>query len=216
MPVKLFSACVLFLLVAACTPTSPNIPETQIVRVYATPATHPWLREVFACAPAGMAIRVAQSPVAADITLRLGEPDFVPASVYQIGTDEILIVTHRQRPVQTMTVDEVRELFAGQGDSSVQVWVYAPGEDVQRVFEQAVMDGRSVTSLARLATSPQHVSDIMSNDPNAIGILPRQWTAGDMRFVYTIPDVPVLALLKEEPRGALQDILSCMQTQLAE
>jgi hypothetical protein len=108
-------------------------------------------------------------------------------------------------------VDEVRELFSGGGDPSVTVWVFAAGTDVQGVFEQAVMRGRSVTSLARLATSPQQMSDTLVSTPNTVGVLPRRWKAGDARFVHTIPDVPVLAIVAEQPRGAAQAILSCLQ-----
>ena len=121
------------------------------------------------------------------------------------------MVTHRQSPLQNMNVDEVRELFTGQGDPSVQVWGYASGEDTQRVFEQAVMQGRSVTSLARLAVSPQHMSDTLNNEPNAVGILPRHWKVGDSRFVFTIPDVPVLVIASEQPQGAIQAVIACLQ-----
>jgi hypothetical protein len=208
--VKYIFLATLFLLVA-CTPTVTPIPETQIVNVYATPSTQPWLPDVFACAPAGTVIRVVNDPISADISLRLGEPDLLVAPAYQIDTEEILVVTHRQSPVQNMSVDEVRELFAGQGAPSVQVWVYAAGEDVQRVFEQVVMQGRSVTSLARLATSPQHMSDTLNNEPNTVGILPHRWKVGNSRFVYTVPDVPVLAIVTEEPQGPIRVIIACLQ-----
>jgi hypothetical protein len=198
-------------LLAACAPTETPIPETEIVDIYATPATQPWLPDAFACAPAGTAIRVANDPISADISLRLGEPEFLATPAYQIDTEEILIVIHRQSPVQNLTMDDVRELFAGRGDPSVQVWVYAPGEDVQQVFEQAVMQGRSVTSLARLAVNPQHMSDTLNNEPNTVGILPRHWKVGDTRSVYAIPDVPVLAIVKEEPQGVIQAVIACLQ-----
>jgi hypothetical protein len=208
--VKYIFLATLFLLVA-CTPTVTPIPETQIVNVYATPSTQPWLPDVFACAPVGTVIRVVNDPISADISLRLGEPDLLVAPAYQIDTEEILVVTHRQSPVQNMSVDEVRELFAGQGAPSVQVWVYTAGEDVQRVFEQVVMQGRSVTSLARLATSPQHMSDTLNNEPNTVGILPHRWKVGNSRFVYTVPDVPVLAIVTEEPQGPIRAIIACLQ-----
>ena len=211
MRATLFLSFILMLLAASCAPANTPEPEIQIVSVYATPATQPWLADMYACAQTGTVIRVTNSPNSADILLRLGEPDYQPASVYQIDTEEILIVTHRRSPVQILTVEEVRELFAGQGEPSVQVWVYASGEDVQKVFEQAVMQGRSVTSLARLATGPQHMSDTLNNESNTVGILPRHWKAGESRFVYTVPDVPVLAVVREEPRGAIQEIISCLQ-----
>ena len=204
---KLF---LLLLFLTSCSTPTPT-PELQIVDVYATSAAQPWLGDVYDCAPDGTLIRLINDPLSADISLRIGEPDFWPVAAFQIDTEELLIVTHRQSPVQNLTVEQVRELFAGQGDPSVQVWVYAEGEDVQRVFEQAVMQGRSVTSSARLATGPQHMSDTLNNEPNTVGILPRHWKAGDSRPVYTIPDVPVLALVKEEPQGAIQGIIVCLQ-----
>lgn len=203
---------VFILLITACSPTTvTSTPETQIINLYTTPSTQPWLADVFACAPTGTVIRVADSSAEADISLRLGEPNLLATPAYQIDSEEILVVTHRQSPVQNLTEDAVRELFAGQDDPSMQVWVYAAGEDVQRVFEQAVMGGRSVTSLARLATGPQHMSDTLNNEPNTIGILPRHWKAGDSRFVYTVPDVPVLALLDSEPQGIIQALIACLQ-----
>ena len=211
MRLKLVLHILLVMLVASCAPTVTPETKTQTVSVYATPSTQPWMANVFACAPAGTAIRVADDPASADISLRLGEPDFWSVFVYQIDTEEILVVTHRQSPVQNMTVEAIRELFSGQDDSSMTVWVYASGEDAQRVFEQAVMQGRSVTSQARLATSPGHMSDTLNNEPNTVGILPRHWKVGDSRFVYAIPDVPVLALVNEEPQGAIQKIIACTQ-----
>jgi hypothetical protein len=199
------------LILTACVPTTTPAPETQIINVYTTPATQPWLVDVFACVPFGTVVNVVSDPAPADVSLRLGEPDLLTAHPYQIDTEDILIVTPRQSPVQNLTMEGVRELFAGQGDPSMQVWVYAAGEDVQMVFEQTVMQGRSVTSSARLATSPQQMSDVLNNTPNTVGILPRRWKVVDSRFVYTIPDVPVLALTDKEPQGAIQAIIACLQ-----
>lgn len=211
MRTKLVIGWIGILLLSACAPAATPTLDMQVVDVYATPVTRPWLADVFACSPAGVVINIVNEPLTADISLHLGEPDFLTVPAYQIDTEEILVVTHRQSPVQNMAMEEVRELFTGQGDPSLQVWVYARGEDVQKVFEQVVMQGRSVTSFARLATSPQQMSDMLNNTPNTVGILPRHWKVGDSRFVYTIPDVPVLALTDEEPQGAIQTIIDCLQ-----
>lgn len=201
----------LILFITACAAPVTPTPEPEIIDIYATPATQPWLAEVFACAPSGAVIRVVDSPFEADISLRLGEPDILTAPAFQIGTEEVLAVTHRQSPVQNMDIGDVRALFGGAVDPSVQVWVYAEGQDVQRIFEQAVMQGRSVTSLARLAVSPQHMSDTLNNEQNTAGILPKRWKAGESRVVYTIPDVPVLAIVQEEPQGAVRALIACLQ-----
>jgi hypothetical protein len=143
--------------------------------------------------------------------LRLGEPESLTNPAYQIDTEEILIVTHRESPVQKLTMDEARALFAGQGDPSVQVWVYDSGEDVQGVFDQAVMSGRGVSTFAKLATSPQQMSELLNAEKLAVGILPRHWKAGDTHVVFTVGPVPVLAMTPSEPQGIVREILSCLQ-----
>jgi len=147
----------------------------------------------------------------ADIVLRVGEPEVLAASAFQIDTEEILIVTQRQSPVQNLTLEEARALFAGQGDPSIQVWVYASGEDVQQVFDQVVMAGRSVSSSAQLAVHPQQMSDTLVDEANAVGILPRHWKVGDTREIYNVATVPVLALTDSEPQGAIRELIACLQ-----
>jgi hypothetical protein len=147
----------------------------------------------------------------ADLVLRVGEPALLSSYAYQIDTEEILIVTQRQSPVQNLTLDEARALFSGLGDPSVQVWVYAAGADVQGVFDQTVMEGRAVSASARLAANPQQMSDTLVNEPNTVGILPRHWKAGDSREVFSAGTVPVLAMTSVEPQGAIQDLIACLQ-----
>lgn len=142
----------------------------------------------------------------------MGEPQLLDSPAFQIDTEEILIVTHRQSPMQKLTLEEARALFAGQGDPSVQVWVYASGEDVQEVFDQVVMAGRKVNASARIAVNPQHMSDTLVSEANAVGILPRHWKAGDEREVFSVASMPVLAITNSEPQGLIKDLLVCLQS----
>ena len=145
-----------------------------------------------------------------DIILRVGEPEIIISPVYQIDEEEILIVTNRESPIQNLSLAEVQKLFA-HGNASAQVWVYASGADVQIVFDQLVMKGRSVTSFAGLATSPQQMSDLINAEKDAVGILPKHWMAGTVRDVFSAGTVPVLAITKEEPQGAVKELISCLQ-----
>jgi len=198
-----------FLLFSCSTSTPPSTP--QLITVYSTSAAQPWLPELYACAePSAVISRVDAAP-GADIILRVGEPEFLASTAYQIDTEEILIVTHRQSPVQNLTIEEVRALFTGQGDPSMQVWVYASGEDVQEVFDQFVMAGRAVTPSARIAVNPQQMADTLVNESNAVGILPRHWKVGDAREVFTVAEVPVLALTNSEPQGVITELIACLQ-----
>jgi hypothetical protein len=194
----------------SCSTGRPS-PTTQLITVYSTSAAQPWLTLLYACAESAAVLSRVDDPSAADILLRVGEPPFLTSPAYQIDTEEILIVTHRQNPIQNLTLDEARALFAGQGDTSVQVWVYASGEDVQEVFDQVVMTGRNVSPSARLAVNPQQMSDTLVNESDTVGILPRHWKAGDIREVFTVATVPVLAITNSEPQGVIRDVVSCLQ-----
>jgi len=210
---KAFLSIILFLLSAllcSCSPATPSA-TPHLITVYSTSAAQPWLSKLYACAGTASAISRGDDPSAADIILRVGEPAVLHSPAFQIDTEEILIVTHRQSPVQNLTLEGARELFAGHGDPSMQVWVYASGEDVQELFDQIVMAGRSVDPSARLAVNPQQMSDTLVKESNTVGVLPRHWKAGDVREVFSVATVPVLAITASRPQGVIQELLVCLQ-----
>lgn len=198
------------LLLFSCSTQTPQTPP-QVVSVYSSSSATPWLDSLYACAESIATISRAADPSAADIVLRIGEPQFLAGFAFQIDEEEILIVAHRQSPVQNLTLEEAQNLFAGLGDPSVQVWVYASEEDVFGAFDQFVMKGRSVSSFAKIAVSPQQMSDVLNAESNAVGILPRHWMTGDVREVYSAATVPVLAITQSEPQGAVRQLIGCLQ-----
>ncbi len=198
------------LLLFSCS-TTPTPTTPQVVSVYSTSSAEPWLSLLYNCAGTSTVISRTDDASSADLVLRVGEPKVLTLSAYQIDSEDILIVTHRQSPVQNLTLESARALFAGQGDPSVQVWVYASGEDVQEVFDQFVMKGSITTSSARVAATPQQMSDTLVNESNAVGILPRHWKAGDDREVFRAATVPVLALTNSEPQGVMKELIACLQ-----
>jgi hypothetical protein len=199
-------------ILSSCTPVTQAAPTSEVINVYATSAAQPWLTELYDCAAKqSVTLRLTDSSSDAAIYIRIGEPDVLMTPAYQIDTEELLIVTHRESPVQNLTLEEARALFARQGDLSVKVWIYSSDEDIQKAFEQTVMAGRSVSSSANLAVSPGQMSDVLNAEPNAVGILPRHWKMGTVRDVYSVGDVPVLAILKEEPQGSVKELVGCLQ-----
>jgi len=198
-----------FILIS-CSAT-PTHGTPQLVSAYSTSAAEPWLSALYDCAGTATVISRVDDSASADIVLRIGEPQILVDSAYKIDSEDILIVTHRQSPVQNLTLESARALFAGQADPSVQIWVYGPEDDVQEVFDQVVMTGANITSSARLAATPQQMSDTLVNEPNTVGILPRHWKAGNDREVFKVATVPVLALTKSEPQGAIKELISCLQ-----
>lgn len=208
----LVSFLILFsFIISSCT---TNIPSStpQVISVYSTAAAEPWLSELYNCArqQTSTVLSRVDEPSSAAISLRVGEPKILPLA-YQIDTEEILIVTQRQSPIQNLNLEGARALFSGQGDPSVQLWAYAAEEDVQEVFDQFVMQGRGVASSALLAANPQQMSDTLVNEPNTVGILPRHWKAGDSREVFSVATVPVLAITQNEPEGVIKELVACLQ-----
>jgi len=198
-------------LLASCSTSTPPPSTPEVVSVYSSSAAEPWLSELYDCgAQQNNILSRVDDPSTADISLRVGEPELLSVPAFQIDTEEILIVTHRQSPIQNLSLEQAQTLFA-QGDPSVQVWVYASEADVQEVFDQLVMDGRNVTSSAKIAANPQQMSETLVNESNTVGILPRHWKVGDSRFVFTIPNIPVLALTRSEPQGVIKELISCLQ-----
>lgn len=198
------------LFLPSCSTETPQTP-LEVVSVYSTPSATPWLTELYACAESVATISRTDDPSAADISLRVGEPEYLTSFAYQIDEEELLIVTHRQSSVQNLTLEEAQNLFMGLGDPSVQVWVYASEEDLFEVFDQFVMKGRSVSSSALVAVNPQQMSDALHAESNAVGILPRHWKAGDVREVYSVAKVPVLAITQSEPQGTVNQLIGCLQ-----
>jgi hypothetical protein len=199
---------VLAFVLFACGSATPTA-ESQIVNVYATSAAQPWLTELYSCAAdSGVVLNVnAESP---EIYMHVGETNSSVSPAYQIGQEEILIATLRESPVQNLSLAETQDLFA-QVNPYTHVWVYPSDADMQGVFDQLVMQGRSVSSSASIAVSMQDMIDVLKSETAAIGILPRYAMMSDLREVYSAGTVPVLAVTKSEPQGAVVDLISCLQ-----
>lgn len=122
--------------------------------------------------------------------------------------------------VTSLTLDQVQSIFSGRvsnwqevggGNLPVQVWTYSADADVEGIFDDIVLKGEPITSLARLAVSVQFMSDAIGSTSGSIGVLPRRALDAKVRDVYTAASVPVLAITKTEPQGAVKDLLACAQ-----
>jgi phosphate transport system substrate-binding protein len=191
----------------------------QVVKVSATSAAYPSIKNVYSCAPSSIAVSLSD-PASADISIRLGEPESLRTPAYQIGTDEILVVVNPQLGINALTVDQVRDLFTGQEtswmdvggkDLPVMVWAYARGEDIQNIFVGVDLAGSLVTSQARLAGSVQNMSDSVAQNAGSIGFLPAHWKSSDTQTVFGGVSVPILAITKMQPQGAVKELLACLQ-----
>ncbi len=208
----------LCLIASGCAPSGPLVGQ-QLLDVYVTSAAYPRVDELYKCAPPSIVIRLVD-PATAQLTLRLGEPDPLVTPAYEVGTEDILVVTHTQVGIGTLTLEQAQQVFAGiitnwqdvgGNDLPIEVWTYAAGEDIQEVFQRVLMSGQPVTSLARLAVSSQAMSDEVGNTPGSVGYLPRRWKTGNTREVLNFATVPVLAVTRTEPDSSTKSLIDCLQ-----
>ena len=192
----------------SCAPVTPSAP--QLVDVSASAAATPFLDDLYACADAA-SVTINLTSDSPELSLRLGQPDGWAGSAFQVAAEDILIVVSLSSPLGSLTHDQARTIFAGQGSPPKVVWGYASAEETQKVFESAIMGGRSVTSFARLAVSPSHMVEALTSDPTAVGILTRRWMTDGLRELLVAASVPVLALTPSEPDGVVRDLIACMQ-----
>ena len=212
------------ILLAGCNPSTPGATPVPISVQYSA-ATTPWLPGIYECA--GVNVVTAeqraiefQDPQSVDLAIRIGQPDNLNFPAYQIGSEEIIVIVNPTNPVKSLTAEQVRRIFNGQtfswqgvggSNTQVQVWVYSSGEDIQQIFESTVMDGSPVTSNARLATSPDEMALAIANDVNAVGILTQSLMGNIVSDAFMVATVPVLALTKIAPQGAVQTLIACLQ-----
>ncbi|MGA2490492.1 MAG: substrate-binding domain-containing protein, partial [Anaerolineales bacterium] len=193
-------------LLVACAPSSPATTPVPITVQY-TFATTSWLKNLYACAgnqTVRTELRAAdfQDINSTNLVIRLGQPENLTTPAFQIGTDDLLVIANPNNPINKLTADQVHNLFTGRTrtwkaingtDASVQVWIFPIGEDVQKIFKQTVLGGSPVTSQARLANSPDEMSQAISNDVNAVGILTRRWKTKSTSEVFiAASNLPVL------------------------
>ena len=224
---------VILIFLTACAPATPGA-TPQVVKVYSTSSTQPWLADLYNCASTSTVISLSVSQ-SADIMIRVGEPANLTTPAFQIGTEDILVAVQPQTGVGSLTIEQVRQLFTGQvtnwkdvggNDVSVQVWTYSPNEDVQQIFDNTVLAGQPVTSLARLAVSAQTMSDSIGAQAGSVGVLTRRRQAGNSstgspvpaaqagqaaREALIVASVPVLVITKSEPQGAVKELIACLQ-----
>lgn len=221
---KLCSLAFSFLLLTSCTPASPTAEAAPLLVQY-TFAAQPWLDNMTGCAETSLLrleLRAADflDPASADLVMRIGESSPLLSPAYQIGEEEILVIVHTQNTIGQLSAEEVRGLFTGAvtdwqevggAEASVQVWVFAAGEDVQQIFEAETLGGAPVVSTARLAPGPEEMAQAIAEDVHAVGILTRSLLSPDVKAVHTAAKVPVLVILPVEPEGAVASLVACLQ-----
>lgn len=194
-----------FYFLVSCSPTQPTS-QTQIITINYSPFIENQMNEVYACAN-DLSIVLKVTDQEPEIRFQFGEPDVLLDFAYQIGEEEMVVVANSQNDLQRLSLNEVQNLFA----SGENVWVYAEGEQMQKVFDQFAMQGRSVSPSAKVASNPKIIIQVLEENPNAVGFIPKSLLNQNLKEIYSIGVFPVLALTETEPQGGVKNLIGCLQ-----
>ena len=215
-----------FVAVAGMTACTPVLTPTPVVpiKIQYTFATQPWLSDIQDCAGDGIldAEKRAvdfQDIALADLLLRVGDSGTM-GEAFQIGTEEIVVIAHPGNPVNSLTANQVQRIFSGLArnwsdvggdDLSIQVWVFAAGEDIQRIFLASGLSGTPITTFALQAASPEMMLEAIAADQSSIGLITGSGLTGGVRSLYSLKGIPVFALTAEEAPETVSEIIACLQ-----
>ncbi len=188
----------------ACASPQPTA-QNQIVTINYSPFIEFQMDEIYACAnDLSIILKISENP---EIKFQLGEPDVLLDFAYQIGDEEIIVVSNKQSGLQSLSLDEVRNLFA----SGENVWVYPSDSEMQKVLNQVVMQSRSVSVSVQVAVSPRQTVEKIESQSDAIGFIPKSLITENLTEIYSLGSFPILALTESEPQGAVKNLLGCLQ-----
>lgn len=209
--------------ISACAPLVTETPVIPIT-VQFTFATQPWLPAMQECA--GNEILAFdqraidyQSLDSADLLLRLGDGDSTK-NTFQLGVEEIVVIAHPDNPLSSLTVSQMQEIFRGTitnwsktggEDLGIQVVAFPAGEDIQRVFQESSLTGAPVSTYTRLVSSPAAMLEAVANDHGAVGLLTKSLVTDAVKVLYSVMEVPVLAVLRDAAAGEITEIITCLQ-----
>lgn len=103
-----------------------------------------------------------------------------PASEHVIGVDGIAIVVHPSNPVQSLTKDQIAQIFSGQvtdwssvmgTKGTIKLLVREKGSGTLDAFQSLVMGKAEIAKSATTFEDNDKLSSSVSNDPNAIGFV---------------------------------------------
>ena len=158
----------------------------------------------------------------ADMVIRLGKPDISSSYIYQLASDDLLVITNSKNSAGQLTSEQVYELFTGQlqdwsslngTNAAVQVWVFGNGEDITELFKQYSLHNSPVSSAAHLADNPQEMIQAIEKDINAIGIITHRLLSNENVTVANnvASNLPLFGITSTKPIGSLANIIACMQ-----
>lgn len=234
----------------ACAPTLTATPTKSLIRVTTTPAFESlvtqWTIEYMDVQDtARIDLRVLPLEGALDAA-EGGTADVIIAGIQPpqgwfatpLSLEGVSVVVHPTNSIRSLSLEDLAALFNGDIDSwgtlggkdlPVQPVIPLPGDETREYFDTRVLKGAGFSPDAFLAPSPLAMVAMVTEDEEAIGILPLSQVTDVVRVVrvdgvlpqtITVQEgqyplhIEILALAPEQPGGATHEWLTWLQASL--
>jgi len=145
--------------------------------------------------------------------------------------DAIAVIVHRENPLQNLTLDQIRKIFAGKiqrwselggRDRALTLVTREEGSGTRETFQKLVMGKTEISLGALVQDSNGAIRQVVGDDPNAIGYISLGLVNDRVKAVKiggveaSVENVqagkykivrPFLFIFKSEPRGAAREFL---------
>ncbi len=156
-----------------------------------------------------------------DLVIQIGEsaPKFTLSA--QIATESFSIVSHLSKSPKSFSSIDIANIFSGQvinwaefdeAEGLIQVWLSTDSDGSHRFLEEQILNGQSLTSNAKIASSPAHLLFEIQQDEEAIAILPDAWLDSSVSSVSLSGSLPILAASEHKSGVAIAALIACLQS----
>jgi phosphate transport system substrate-binding protein len=154
-----------------------------------------------------------------DLMKKEGVPVRDPASLnfVEIGKDRIVVLIHKDNPVNELSKDQLKGIFTGK----ITHWKEVGGKDMpiivvwgklipgtNKLFVEKILDGEPVLKEVLETTTAAEIKNIVAITPEAIGIGPLAVVDGSVK-APKIPDIsrPIILVTKGKPSAKVQKLI---------
>jgi len=154
-----------------------------------------------------------------DLMKKEGVPIKDPASLnfVEIGKNRILVIIHKDNPVNELSKDQLKGIFTGK----ITNWKEVGGKDMpiivvwgkltpgmNKMFVEKILDGEPVLKEVLETTTAAEIKNIVAMTPEAIGLGPLAGLDGSVKAPKT-PEVshPIFLVTKGKPSAKVQKLI---------
>lgn len=143
----------------------------------------------------------------------------------QVEENRLIVIANRASDVTRLSKEQLKGIFTGKiknwkevGGKDLPVEVVwgkeTQGQNIQ--FTRVALDGEPVTPGARTAANYRNITEVVSQTPGGIGVVPLEITTPATRSLDTISIIsPIYAITKGKPSPKVQEVMDFYRSEYA-